>query len=51
MFDYNERGIEVEILDFESNWRKKQVKEGIAISKVKPNLSDDDGLKLLAFYK
>ena len=41
----------MKILGFESNWKKRQVKEAIAISKIKPNLNDDDRLKLAAIYE
>ena len=51
LFDHNEGDIEVKILGFESDWKKRRVKEAIAISKIKPNLNDDDGLKLSAIYE
>ena len=51
LFDHDEGDIEVKILGFESDWKKRRVKEAIAISKIKPNLNDDDGLKLSAIYE
>ena len=51
LFDHDEGDIEVKILGFESDWKKRRVKEAIAISKIKPNLNDDDGLKLSAIIR
>ena len=36
--DHKEGDIEIEILDFESNWKKWQIKEFLAISRLKPDL-------------
>ena len=47
-FDHSEGDIQYKILDFESDWRKRLVKETIAISRLKPNLNDNDGLFLSA---
>ena len=49
-FDHSEGDIQYKILDFESDWRKKLVKETIAISRLKPNLKDRDGLFISAIY-
>ena len=49
-FDHSEGDIQYKILDFESDWRKRLVKETIAISRLEPNLNDNDGLFLSAIY-
>ena len=51
LFDHKEGDVEFKILDFESDWKKRTIKEAIAISKLKPNLNDDDGLHLSAIYE
>ena len=40
MFDHDEGDIEVKILGFELDWKKRRVKETIAVSKLKLNLKD-----------
>ena len=49
-FDHSEDDIEYKILDFESDWRKRLVKETIAISRLKPNLNDKEGIHISAIY-
>ena len=49
-FDHSEGDIEYKILDFESDWRKRLVKETIAISRLKLNLNDKEGIHISAIY-
>ena len=48
--DHKEGDIEIKILDFEQNWKKRLTKETIAISRLKPNLNGNDGVFLSAIY-
>ena len=36
--------------DFESDWQERLVKETIAISRLKPNLNDKEGIHISAIY-
>ena len=47
-FDHSEGDIEYKILDFE--WLKGLVKETIAISRLKLNLNDKEGIHISAIY-
>ena len=49
-FDHSEDDMEYKILDFESDWRKRSVKETIAISRLKPNLNDKEGINISVIY-
>ena len=48
--DNSEGDIQYKILDFESDWRKRLVKETIAISRLKSNLNEKDSLFITAIY-
>ena len=41
--DHNEGDIEVKLLDFEPHWKKRLIKETIAISRMKPDLNGNEG--------
>ena len=48
--DNSEGDIQYKILDFESDWRKRLVKETIAISRLKSNLNEKDSLFIAVNY-
>ena len=48
--DHKEGDIEIKLLDFESNWKKRRIKESLAISRLKPDLTENDGYHLSAIY-
>ena len=48
--DHSEGDIEISLLGFEPNWKKRLIKETIAINKHKPNLNGTEGFHLSAIY-
>ena len=48
--DHNEGDIEIKLLDFEPHWKKRLIKETIAISRMKPDLNGNEGKYLSAIY-
>ena len=48
--DHKEGDIEIKLLDFEPHWKKRLIKETIAISKLKPDLNGNEGKYLSAIY-
>ena len=48
--DHKEGDIEIKILDFESNWKRRTIKEKIAINKLKPDLNGNEGHHLSAIF-
>ena len=42
LHDHNEGDIEIKLLDFESHWKKRLIKETIAISRMKLNLNRNE---------
>ena len=48
--DHSEGDIEIKLLDFEPHWKKRLIKETIAISRMKPDLNGNEGKYLSAIY-
>ena len=42
--------IEIRLLGFEQDWRRRIIKETIAINKLKPNLNGTDGFHISAIF-
>ena len=48
--DHDIDDIEVRLLGFEQDWKKRVIKETIAINKLKPNLNGTDGFHISAIF-
>ena len=48
--DHKEGDVEIKLLDFEPNWKRRKIKEKIAINKLKPDLNGNEGYNLSAIF-
>ena len=48
--DHDSGDIEAKLLGFESNWRKRVIKETIAIHRLRPNLNGNEGHHISAIF-
>ena len=48
--DHDADDIEVRLLCFEQDWKKRVIKKTIAINKLKPNLNGTDGFHISAIF-
>ena len=48
--DHDSGDIEIKLLGFERSWRKRVIKEKIAINKLKPNLNGTEGHHISAIF-
>ena len=50
LMDHKPGDIELKILDFEPNWKRRTIKEKIAINKLSPDLNEHEGYHLSAIF-
>ena len=41
--DHNDGDIEIKLIDFETNWKRRKLKETLAINRVQPTLKEKEG--------
>ena len=41
--DHNDCDIEIKLIDFETNWKRRKLKETLAINQVQPTLKEKEG--------